>query len=81
MGKVPAARNKGEQLKSGILIDGEGKPTTDPGAMYYQPRGALMTFGEHKGYALAFVCEMLAGALCGSGTAGLAGQRAAMRLA
>jgi uncharacterized oxidoreductase len=27
-----------------------------------------MTFGEHKGYALAFVCEMLAGALCGSGT-------------
>jgi hydroxycarboxylate dehydrogenase B len=28
----------------------------------------LTTFGEHKGYALAFVCEMLAGALCGSGT-------------
>ncbi len=28
----------------------------------------LLTFGEHKGYALAFVCEMLAGALCGSGT-------------
>src|SRR5258707_12998032 len=27
-----------------------------------------MAFGEHKGYALAFVCEMLAGALCGSGT-------------
>ena len=36
--------------------------------MYRQPRGALLTFGEHKGYALAFVCEMLAGALCGSGT-------------
>ena len=28
----------------------------------------MITFGEHKGYALAFVCEMLAGALCGSGT-------------
>jgi hypothetical protein len=28
----------------------------------------VITFGEHKGYALAFVCEMLAGALCGSGT-------------
>ena len=28
----------------------------------------MTTFGEHKGYALAFVCEMLAGALCGSGT-------------
>jgi uncharacterized oxidoreductase len=68
MGKVRVARNKGEQLKPGILLDGEGKPTTDPGAMYRQPRGALRTFGEHKGYALAFVCEMLAGALCGSGT-------------
>jgi uncharacterized oxidoreductase len=36
--------------------------------MYHQPRGAVLSFGEHKGYALAFVCEMLAGALCGSGT-------------
>jgi hydroxycarboxylate dehydrogenase B len=68
MGKVRVARNKGEQLKPGTLIDGEGRPTTDPGAMYRQPRGSLRTFGEHKGYALAFVCEMLAGALCGSGT-------------
>jgi uncharacterized oxidoreductase len=68
MGKVRVARNKGDQLKPGILIDGAGRPTTDPGAMYRQPRGALMTIGEHKGYALAFICEMLAGALCGSGT-------------
>jgi len=68
MGKVRVARNKGEQLRPGTIIDGEGKPTTDPAAMYAQPRGALMTFGEHKGYALAFVCEILAGALCGSGT-------------
>jgi hydroxycarboxylate dehydrogenase B len=68
MGKVRVARNKGEQMKPGMLLDGEGKPTTDPGAMYRQPRGALLTVGEHKGYALAFVCEMLAGALCGSGT-------------
>jgi len=68
MGKVRVARNKGEQMKPGILLDGEGQPTTDPGAMYRDPRGAVLTFGEHKGYALAFVCEMLAGALCGSGT-------------
>jgi hydroxycarboxylate dehydrogenase B len=68
MGKVRVARNKGEQLKPGILLDGAGQPTTDPGAMYREPRGAVLTFGEHKGYALAFVCEMLAGALCGSGT-------------
>src|SRR5215831_6986321 len=68
MGKVRVARNKGEQMKPGTLVDGEGRETTDPAAMYRQPRGALRTFGEHKGYALAFVCEMLAGALCGSGT-------------
>jgi hydroxycarboxylate dehydrogenase B len=68
MGKVRVARNKREQMKPGILLDGDGKPTTDPNAMYGQRRGALLTIGEHKGYALAFVCEMLAGALCGSGT-------------
>jgi hydroxycarboxylate dehydrogenase B len=68
MGKVRVARNKGDQLKPGILIDSDGRSTTDPGVMYRQPRGALMTIGEHKGYALAFICEMLAGALCGSGT-------------
>jgi uncharacterized oxidoreductase len=68
MGKVRVARNKGEQLKPGILLDGDGKPTTDPGVMYGGKRGAVLTLGEHKGYALAFVCEMLAGALCGGGT-------------
>jgi hydroxycarboxylate dehydrogenase B len=27
-----------------------------------------MTFGEHKGYALALICEILGGALTGGGT-------------
>src|SRR5205807_7428923 len=72
----PASHRPGRQIrrdvrrggKPGILLDADGKPTTDPGAMYGERRGAVLTFGEHKGYALAFVCEMLAGALCGSGT-------------
>jgi hydroxycarboxylate dehydrogenase B len=68
MGKVRVARNKGEQIAPGTLLDAEGEPTTDPKVMYQRPRGALMTFGEHKGYALAFICEMLAGAVTGSGT-------------
>jgi hydroxycarboxylate dehydrogenase B len=77
MGKVRVARNKGEQMKPGILLDGAGKPTTDPGAMYRDPRGAVLTFGEHKGYALAFVCEMLAGCLVRQrhDAAGAAGRR------
>lgn len=68
MGKVRVARNKGEQVAADTLLDSAGQPTTDPGVMYRRPRGALFTFGEHKGYALAFICEMLAGAVTGSGT-------------
>jgi uncharacterized oxidoreductase len=68
MGKVRVARNKGEQIAAETLLDPDGKPTTDPHVMYRRPRGSLITFGEHKGYALAFICEMLAGAVTGSGT-------------
>ncbi len=68
MGKVRVARNKGETIAPDTLLDEGGNPTTDPHVMYRRPRGALLTFGEHKGYALAFICEMLAGAVTGSGT-------------
>jgi uncharacterized oxidoreductase len=68
MGKVRVARNKGEEIADGTLLDADGKPTTDPNVMYRRPRGALLTFAEHKGYALAFICEILAGAVTGSGT-------------
>jgi uncharacterized oxidoreductase len=68
MGKVRVARNKGEAIAEGTLLDADGRPTTDPNVMYRRPRGALLTFGEHKGYALAFICEILAGAVTGSGT-------------
>jgi uncharacterized oxidoreductase len=36
--------------------------------MFREPRGAILPFGLHKGYGLAFVCELLAGALTGGGT-------------
>jgi uncharacterized oxidoreductase len=68
MGKVRVARNKGEEIADGTLLDADGRPTTDPNVMYRRPRGALLTFAEHKGYALAFICEILAGAVTGSGT-------------
>jgi uncharacterized oxidoreductase len=68
MGKVRVARNKGEAIAAGTLLDPAGQPTTDPNVMYRRPRGALLTFAEHKGYALAFVAEILAGAVTGSGT-------------
>jgi uncharacterized oxidoreductase len=68
VGKVRVAFNKGVQLPPGILIDHAGKPTTDPGAMYNHPAGALLTMAEHKGYALSALIELFAGALGGGGT-------------
>jgi len=68
MGKVRVARNEGKQVAEGILIDPTGQPTRDPHVMYNEPRGALRPFGGHKGYALAVVTELLAGALSGGPT-------------
>jgi uncharacterized oxidoreductase len=68
LGKVRVAMNKGEQLPPGVLLDGAGRATTDPTVMYRDPRGAILPFGLHKGYGLAFLCEILAGALTGGGT-------------
>jgi uncharacterized oxidoreductase len=67
-GKALVAMNKGEMLAEGLLLDSSGEPTTDPSVMFRQPGGALLPFGEHKGYGLAFFCELLAGVLTGGGT-------------
>lgn len=67
-GKTRVAHNKGEQLKSGQMIDNLGRPTTDPVFGVKSPLGALKTFGEHKGFGLALVCELLGGALSAGAT-------------
>jgi uncharacterized oxidoreductase len=64
-GKTRVAHNKGERLAPGQLLDDRGEPTTDPRYGVVEPLGALRTFGEHKGYGLALVCELLGGALAG----------------
>ena len=67
-GKVRVARNKGEKLPEGVLLDGQGQPTTDPEALFSEPPGALRPVGTYKGYGLALVNELLAGILSGGGT-------------
>jgi uncharacterized oxidoreductase len=67
-GKVRVAKNKGERLPEGVLLDGRGRPTTDPNDLFGEPGGSLLPFGEHKGYALALINELLAGVLSGGGT-------------
>ncbi|UUZ64963.1 malate/lactate/ureidoglycolate dehydrogenase [Polaromonas sp. P1-6] len=71
-GKMRVAHNEGRRVEPGTLIDEHGHPTTDP-AVVVVPQsnglfGALMAFGEHKGYGLAVACELLGGALTGGGT-------------
>ncbi len=71
-GKMRVAHNEGRKVDPGYLIDEDGRPTTDPAVVVVpQARGlfgALMPFGEHKGYGMAMACELLGGALTGSGT-------------
>lgn len=62
-GKTRVAMNKGEQVPPDHLIDNRGRPTQDPRYTVVPPFGALLTFGAHKGYGLALVCELLGGAL------------------
>jgi hydroxycarboxylate dehydrogenase B len=64
-GKTRVAYNKGEALAPGQMLDDQGRPTTDPKYGVVEPLGALRTFGEHKGFGLALVCELLGGALAG----------------
>ena len=67
-GKAMVAMNRGEQMAEGLILDSDGEPTTDPAVMFHEPSGALLPFGEHKGYGLALMCELLAGVLTGGGT-------------
>jgi uncharacterized oxidoreductase len=62
-GKARVAYNRGEQIPAGRMIDDKGMPTTDPKFAVVDPAGAIVTFGEHKGYGMAVVCELLGGAL------------------
>jgi hydroxycarboxylate dehydrogenase B len=71
-GKMRVAHNQGVQVEPGTLIDELGRPTTNPGVVVVPQSnglfGALLAFGEHKGYGLAVACELLGGALTGGGT-------------
>jgi LDH2 family malate/lactate/ureidoglycolate dehydrogenase len=58
---IMAAKNH-EKIPLDWAIDANGKPTDDPEKALV---GALVPFGGHKGYGLAFVLGLLAGPLLG----------------
>lgn len=80
-GKVLVAKRGGKPLPEGALVGPDGALTTDPDVLYGNIQrgelpnpskgpGAITAMGLHKGSGLAMACEMLAGALTGSGTCG-----------
>ena len=60
--------NQGKPLPAGALLTAAGQPTTDPSVLFGSPKGILLPFGEHKGWGMAFVCELLGAALTGGRT-------------
>jgi LDH2 family malate/lactate/ureidoglycolate dehydrogenase len=66
-GRVRLARQRGERLPEGWLVDAAGQPTTDPALLY--EGGSLLPAGGHKGSALALLVELMGGVLTGAGTA------------
>jgi hydroxycarboxylate dehydrogenase B len=77
-GKVLVASRGGKKLPKGALVDADGMLSEDPAVLYgphtregprdyIQGTGAIRAFGEHKGSGLAFICELLGGALTGTG--------------
>ena len=64
-GDLELHRRAGQPLPEGCGVDAEGNPSTDPVAV---ARGAMRTFGGHKGSALATMVELMAGTLIGDWT-------------
>jgi uncharacterized oxidoreductase len=64
--KVIRAREQGESIPEGWIIDKDGRPTTDPNDFFNGgselPMGGVV---GHKGYALTFMIEALADILSG----------------
>ena len=77
-GKVLVAHQGGKPVPVGALVSEAGELTNDPRVLYgpdvpgrypdpRRGKGAMRTFGEHKGSGMALACDLLAGALGGSG--------------
>jgi ureidoglycolate dehydrogenase (NAD+) len=55
MGRVQQFAREGKQLPPGTGVDKDGNETTDPNKV-----AALLPFGQHKGYGLSLIDELLA---------------------
>jgi len=73
MGFAAQEQKAGRRLPGAWLIDHEGNATDDPGALFAEPKGALLPLGGldagYKGFGLALLIEALTAGLSGHGRA------------
>ena len=62
-GNLLLAKAEGRQIPENVAFDSEGNITTDPQKAM---NGGLLPIADHKGSGLAFIVELLGGALTGS---------------
>jgi uncharacterized oxidoreductase len=70
-GKVRVKKIAGQKVPDGWLLDSTGKPTNDPETLYGTPPGTILPMGgpqAYKGFGLALMIEVFAGALSGGVT-------------
>jgi L-2-hydroxycarboxylate dehydrogenase (NAD+) len=64
-GDLLVAMREGATIAEGIAFDPAGEPTTDADAAL---KGSVRPFGGHKGFGLALITQILAGALVNAAT-------------
>ena len=64
-GDLLVAMHEGSTIAEGIAFDPAGEPTTDADAAL---KGSVRPFGGHKGFGLALITQILAGALVNAAT-------------
>ncbi|MEW6753845.1 MAG: Ldh family oxidoreductase [Candidatus Latescibacterota bacterium] len=67
-GKIRALMHAGQSVPPGRILDGHGRPTTEPRAFYGPPRGTILPLGGelgYKGFGLGLLVEVLGSTLAG----------------
>lgn len=62
-GKIYAAAERGQSIPEGWAADETGRPTTDAAEAVH---GLMLPMAGHKGYAISFMMDVLAGVLTGA---------------
>ncbi|HLZ66597.1 MAG TPA: Ldh family oxidoreductase [Aliidongia sp.] len=72
-GLVAKHRREGRPFEQPWLLDNQGRPSTDPEAIFTEPPGSVLPLGGldagHKGYGIGMMVELLTGCLSGHGRA------------